>query len=123
MAAKMSIRPNGPYLVEGEVELVDVNGNKIDTSGRGPRFALCRCGASVSKPFCDGTHSKIGWRRRASSKACSIVFPSAGEANEVREAFAALLGDDHLGVPRRVWANASVTSTPFHPKSPTSGRI
>jgi len=61
MAAKMSIRPNGPYLVEGEVELVDVNGNKIDTSGRGPRFALCRCGGSVSKPFCDGTHKSCGF--------------------------------------------------------------
>ena len=55
MAVKISIRPNGPYLVEGEVELVDVNGNKVDTSARGPRFALCRCGASVTKPFCDGT--------------------------------------------------------------------
>ena len=61
MAVKISIRPNGPYLVEGEVELVDVNGNKIDTSGKGPRFALCRCGGSVTKPFCDGTHSKIGF--------------------------------------------------------------
>ena len=48
MAVKISIRPNGPYLVEGEVELVDVDGNTLDTSGRGPRFALCRCGASVT---------------------------------------------------------------------------
>jgi len=62
MATKISIRPNGPYLVEGELELVDVNGNTVDTSGRGPRFALCRCGASVTKPFCDGTHSKIGFQ-------------------------------------------------------------
>ena len=62
MAVKISIRPNGPYLVEGEVELVDVNGNKVDTSGRGVRFALCRCGGSVTKPFCDGTHSKIGFQ-------------------------------------------------------------
>ena len=46
MAVKISIRPNGPYLVEGEVEVVDVNGNKVDTSARGPRFALCRCGMS-----------------------------------------------------------------------------
>jgi CDGSH-type Zn-finger protein len=62
MAVKVSIRPNGPYLVEGEIELVDVNGNKVDTSAKGPRFALCRCGASVTKPFCDGTHSKIGFQ-------------------------------------------------------------
>jgi CDGSH-type Zn-finger protein len=63
MAVKITIRPSGPYLVEGEdVELLDVNGAKIDTSSRGPRFALCRCGASVTKPFCDGTHSKIGFQ-------------------------------------------------------------
>jgi CDGSH-type Zn-finger protein len=63
MAVKITIRPNGPYLVEGDdLELVDVNGNKVDTSGRGPRFALCRCGGSVTKPFCDGTHSKIGFQ-------------------------------------------------------------
>ena len=62
MAVKITIRPNGPYLVEGEIELVDVNGNKVDTNARGPRIALCRCGASVTKPFCDGTHSKIGFQ-------------------------------------------------------------
>lgn len=62
MSVKITIRPNGPYLVEGETELIDVNGTKIDTSSRGPRFALCRCGASVSKPFCDGTHSKTGFQ-------------------------------------------------------------
>ena len=61
MAVKISIRPNGPYLVEGDVEVLDVNGNKVDTSSR-PRIALCRCGASVTKPFCDGTHSKIGFQ-------------------------------------------------------------
>lgn len=42
MAVKISIRPNGPYLVEGEVELVDVNGNKVETSGRGPRGSRLR---------------------------------------------------------------------------------
>lgn len=61
MAVKVTIRPNGPYLVEGEIEVVDVNGNKIDTTGQA-RIALCRCGASVKKPFCDGTHSKIGFQ-------------------------------------------------------------
>jgi CDGSH-type Zn-finger protein len=61
MATKVTIRPNGPYLVEGDIELVDVNGNRIDTAGQA-RVALCRCGASVKKPFCDGTHSKIGFQ-------------------------------------------------------------
>jgi CDGSH-type Zn-finger protein len=60
MAVKVTIRPNGPYLVEGDVELVDVNGAPVDTAGQA-RIALCRCGASTKKPFCDGTHSKIGF--------------------------------------------------------------
>jgi CDGSH-type Zn-finger protein len=61
MPVKISIRPNGPYLVEGEVDLIDVNGTTVDTGGQ-PRIALCRCGGSVNKPFCDGTHSKIGFQ-------------------------------------------------------------
>jgi CDGSH-type Zn-finger protein len=52
---------DGPYRVEGPVRLVDADGNVIDTSGK-PRFSLCRCGGSTRKPFCDGTHSKIGFR-------------------------------------------------------------
>jgi len=61
MAVKITIRPNGPYLVEGDVEVLDVNGEKVDTSDR-PRIALCRCGTSVTKPYCDGAHSKIGFQ-------------------------------------------------------------
>ena len=52
MAVKVTVRPNGPYVVEGEIELLDVNGAKVDTTER-PRIALSRCGASVTKPFCD----------------------------------------------------------------------
>jgi len=61
MAVKITARPNGPYLVEGDVELYDPAGNKVDTTGK-PRIALCRCGASVTKPVCDCTHSKIGFQ-------------------------------------------------------------
>ena len=50
---------NGPYIVKGEVELMDADGNKFAVE---PRMALCRCGASTEKPFCDGTHSKIGFK-------------------------------------------------------------
>src|SRR3974377_1138857 len=59
---KITIRKNGPYRVEapeGGVELVDADGNAIDLTGK-PAFSLCRCGGSVNKPFCGGTHSKIG---------------------------------------------------------------
>jgi CDGSH-type Zn-finger protein len=62
MTIKITARPNGPLLVEGDdVELYDPTGARVDLTGR-PRFALCRCGAAVTKPFCDGTHSKIGFQ-------------------------------------------------------------
>ena len=58
---KITIRRNGPYRVEGPVTLVDADGHEYDLTGKAA-FSLCRCGASVSKPFCDGTHSKIGFQ-------------------------------------------------------------
>src|SRR5260370_32542359 len=61
---KITVRPNGPYRVEapeGSIELVDVNGTPYDLTGK-PAFSLCRCGGSVNKPFCDGTHSRIGFQ-------------------------------------------------------------
>jgi CDGSH-type Zn-finger protein len=61
---KITLRPNGPYRVEaepGSIELIDTNGAPIDLTNK-PAFSLCRCGASVNKPFCDGTHSKIGFQ-------------------------------------------------------------
>jgi CDGSH-type Zn-finger protein len=60
---KITIKKNGPYRVEapeGSIELVDAEGNNYDLTGK-PAFSLCRCGASVNKPFCDGTHSKMGF--------------------------------------------------------------
>jgi CDGSH-type Zn-finger protein len=54
------LRKNGPYVVEGgEVRVIDWNGTEYQPT-RLP-IALCRCGASTTKPFCDGTHSKIGF--------------------------------------------------------------
>ena len=60
---KITVRRNGPFRVEapeGAVELVDINGNRFDLTGK-TAFSLCRCGGSVNKPFCDGAHSKIGF--------------------------------------------------------------
>ncbi len=55
---------NGPLMVTGdlkELELADASGNLYNLSGK-EKVALCRCGASVNKPFCDGQHSKIGFQ-------------------------------------------------------------
>jgi 3-phenylpropionate/trans-cinnamate dioxygenase ferredoxin subunit len=55
---KIQVSKNGPLRVQGTVELTDSDGNVIEVQNQ---FALCRCGASTRKPFCDGTHSKIGF--------------------------------------------------------------
>ncbi len=59
-AVTITVRPNGPLRVEGPVKLINTDGKEIDVTGK-PAFSLCRCGASTNKPFCDGTHSKIGF--------------------------------------------------------------
>ena len=46
---------DGPYLVEGRITLLDAEGNQSEVSDT---IALCRCGHSSTKPFCDGTHEK-----------------------------------------------------------------
>lgn len=60
-AVTITARNNGPYLVEGQVRLIDADGNEYDLAGK-TRFSLCRCGGSTNKPFCDGTHSRIGFQ-------------------------------------------------------------
>ncbi len=54
----ISPAPNGPYLVTGLEDLLDSKGQRISTKAS---FALCRCGGSSNKPFCDGTHATIGF--------------------------------------------------------------
>jgi CDGSH-type Zn-finger protein len=52
------LRKNGPYVVEGdEVRVIDWDG--VEHKPERLPIALCRCGASSQKPFCDGTHRKI----------------------------------------------------------------
>ena len=53
-------RENGPLLVTGPVTLTDHLGNKYDI-GAHANIALCRCGQSNKKPFCDGTHKTCGF--------------------------------------------------------------
>ncbi|MDG4826345.1 CDGSH iron-sulfur domain-containing protein [Asanoa sp. WMMD1127] len=53
-AATVTPYPDGPLLVRGDFQLFTVDGERIET-GRST-VALCRCGLSAIKPFCDGTH-------------------------------------------------------------------
>ena len=55
----ITVRDNGPYLVRGPIELQDIDGNSFRVERE--IIALCRCGGSTNKPFCDGTHSRIGF--------------------------------------------------------------
>ncbi len=72
MAIVITVRQNGSYKIEGDdVRLVDWNGNEYEIPKR--PFALCRCGASTRKPFCDGTHSKIG------SQAAEAAVPGSAD--------------------------------------------
>ena len=58
--AKITVRKNGSLLVEGDdVTVVDWNGKEYPLAKR--PFTLCRCGASTRKPFCDGSHSRVGF--------------------------------------------------------------
>ena len=54
-------RENGPLLVSGPVTIVDHLGNQFEASGQG-NIALCRCGHSQKKPFCDGSHKGCGFQ-------------------------------------------------------------
>ena len=56
----IKVKHNGPLLVDGPFRLTDADGNEY-TLEPGRKYSLCRCGASVNKPFCDGTHSRIGF--------------------------------------------------------------
>jgi CDGSH-type Zn-finger protein len=57
----ISTYENGPFLVTGgPFRLVDSDGDEF--SVKKETIALCRCGTSAKKPFCDGMHSKIGFQ-------------------------------------------------------------
>ena len=53
-------RENGPFLVTGPAKVVDHQGNQFNLGDK-ETFALCRCGASQNRPFCDGRHKECGF--------------------------------------------------------------
>jgi CDGSH-type Zn-finger protein len=75
---EIEVRESGPYRIRGPIKVVDADGNEYDLServigeGERPFVALCRCGGSSTKPFCDGTHKRNrrrpGGHRRAQDR-------------------------------------------------------
>lgn len=59
--AKIEEREDGPLMVRGLTSLTDADGNAVDCK---PVMALCRCGKSGNKPFCDGSHKDAGFKSR-----------------------------------------------------------
>jgi CDGSH-type Zn-finger protein len=57
---KVTVRNNGPLRIEGEIQVLDQDGKPFGLAGR-TLLSLCRCGHSANKPFCDGTHAKVGF--------------------------------------------------------------
>jgi CDGSH-type Zn-finger protein len=74
-------RHNGPYKVTGPVKVIDADGSEYDLSDRrkGEAIALCRCGGSTTKPFCDGTHSKVGFQAAERAVAEELARRASGE--------------------------------------------
>jgi CDGSH-type Zn-finger protein len=58
---KITVNSNGSIRIEGDFEILDPMGQPFGLAGR-TAIGLCRCGASQNKPFCDGSHAKIGFQ-------------------------------------------------------------
>ncbi len=83
MPLTIRLKRNGPYLVSAEdagaVRIVDADGNQVHPEP-GRSIALCRCGGSANKPFCDGTHRHNGFVGTSSGAVPPLAGgPPAGE--------------------------------------------
>lgn len=56
---KMALMDNGPIIIEGNFRIMTAGGKQVIVEGT--KAALCRCGMSANKPFCDGAHARNQW--------------------------------------------------------------
>jgi CDGSH-type Zn-finger protein len=61
-------REHGPYVITGAVKLVDHQGNEFTLGEGKDNIALCRCGQSKNRPFCDGSHRTCGFQSAEPAK-------------------------------------------------------
>ena len=76
MATTVKVFNNGPLRIEGDFTICDANGNEFGLGGR-TALALCRCGLSENKPFCDGTHGRQGFQSEVGARELPPPKPKA----------------------------------------------
>jgi len=67
MPTKITCMNNGPIRIEGEFEILDPAGASFGLAGR-TVISLCRCGHSENKPFCDGSHNRVGFSHTVTAR-------------------------------------------------------
>lgn len=66
-ATTITVKKDGSLRVEGDFAICDPEGKAYDLGGR-TSISLCRCGHSQDKPFCDGTHKRIGFQSEVKAR-------------------------------------------------------
>ena len=67
MSVKITPLHNGPLRLEGDFQIADAQGNLFGLAGR-TVISLCRCGHSANKPFCDGSHARVGFQDQCQAR-------------------------------------------------------
>ncbi len=75
--ARITVNNHGPFRVEGEFILCDAGGQPFDLAGR-TVVSLCRCGYSENKPFCDGSHKRVGFQSEVRARQLPPQAPKPG---------------------------------------------
>jgi len=71
---EITVSPNGPLRIVGNFVIKDAQGKDFDLAGR-TAIALCRCGFSENKPFCDGSHARKGFQSICEARALPPPVP------------------------------------------------
>ncbi|MGH9814951.1 MAG: CDGSH iron-sulfur domain-containing protein [Candidatus Acidiferrales bacterium] len=66
-ATRITVNSNGSIRIEGDFEILDPQGQPFGLAGR-TVISLCRCGHSANKPFCDGSHKRVGFQDEVTAR-------------------------------------------------------
>jgi CDGSH-type Zn-finger protein len=73
---KITVKSNGSIRIEGDFAITDPDGKEFGLGGR-TAVSLCRCGHSQDKPFCDGSHRRVGFEHEVKARDLPPVVPQA----------------------------------------------